>query len=107
MSIGAWILVGAVIIALISLIVRGKHKTWYKVYTADPDILLLYRTLNDGIRRGGDKNLIFRNAIGNVVGFPNRGHWILKYEMLKDVELGAARKEIQSWRESKNRENQR
>jgi len=98
MSIGTWTLVVVIVIALVTFIIRGKRKTWYKVYTADPDILLLYRTLNDGIFRGGDKNLIFRNQFGNVVGFPNYGHWILKYEKIKDIEVEAAKKEIQAWK---------
>lgn len=99
MTIAAWILVAVIIVAFVSLALRGTRKRWFKVYTADPDVLLLYRTLSDSIFRGGDKNLAFRNERGNIMGFPNHGHWILKYEMIKNGEVEAVRAEIMAWRQ--------
>lgn len=89
-----WILAGLVVIALIYVIISSRKKRWYKVYLANNDVLLLYKTVGDFWFREGSGKAIFRYEDGRVVVFPDRGHWIAYYVEVRDVE--AAKRDIEA-----------
>jgi len=78
-------LVGAIILAVIVMLIQSRRKRWYKVYMANNDVRLLYKTTTDWWFREGGGKLVFRDNDGRVWVFPSRGHWILMYMEVRDI----------------------
>lgn len=92
---------GLIIVALLVVMIRGNRTKWYLVYLANNDVQLLYRKTSD-YWMGSQNRVVFHNEEGNVVVFPGTGHWVLKYEEVKDIQ--AAREYVAAINEKREKE---
>lgn len=81
--------VGLVLMAVFS----GRKKAWYKVYLANNDVRLMYRSWRERWR-STDKSARFRGDNGNEITFPAEAHWILMYERIPDSQVELVRLEL-------------
>lgn len=101
--------IGIVLILLIAglfiwVVVGGKKKRWYKVFTADNNCHLLYRDWNERMWRTNSYYLRFKDETDHEYTFPANGHWVLMMVEVKDDEREIARNEIESMRKVKQEE---
>lgn len=74
-------------------------KKWYKVYLANNDVMLVYRTWRERWL-SNDKYPKFRRDDNNrLVTFPAEAHWALMWEQVPENEVGAVREEIKRMKE--------
>lgn len=85
MTIGSWVFVGVLVVAIVGFIVSGRRKRWYKVYLANNDVLCVYRVMSDWWWRDSSGMKGFRLPDGRVLDVSK--HWIIKVEEDRTVEL--------------------
>jgi len=74
-------------------------KKYYKVYLANNDIILAYRTWRERWL-SNDKYPKFRRDDNNrLVTFPAEAHWALFWELVPEDEVPAVREEIRRMKE--------
>jgi len=75
------------------------NKKWYKIYLANNDVILAYRTWRERWL-SKDKFPKFRRDDNNrLVTFPSDAHWILCWEQILADEVGIVREEIRRAKE--------
>ncbi len=74
--------------------IGSKKKTWYKVYLANNDVMLLYRDLNERWWRTSDRYMRFKNDQNQEVTFPSSAHWILMMVAVSEADVQKVREEI-------------
>lgn len=85
MTIGSWIFVIVVVVAIVGLTIGNRKKQWYKLYLANNDVLQVYRKMSDWWWRDTQGIMGFRLADGRRIRVSK--HWILKIE--EEIENGA------------------
>ena len=99
-----WVVLGIAVIFAIWIFVGSKKRTWYKVYLANNDVLLLYRDLNERWWRTSDRYMRFKKESGEEITFPSNAHWVLFWEEVTKGQLSLAREEIQRIKENAAKE---
>jgi len=75
------------------------NKKWYKIYLANNDVILAYRTWRERWL-SKDKFPKFRRDDNNrLVTFPSDAHWILCWEQIPTDEVRVVREEIRRAKE--------
>jgi hypothetical protein len=82
MTISSWILVGVIVVAIIGFIINGHKKTWFKIYLANNDVLLVYRKMSDWWSKDGSGIMGFSLPDGRSIKVSK--HWIIKIEAEND-----------------------
>jgi hypothetical protein len=98
MSYIGYALLAAVVGMLVWVTVGSSKKTWYKVYLANGDILLLQRDLKERWWRTSDRYMRFKDERGREITFYSGGHWVLMTEEVPNSELGIVKDELQRHR---------
>ena len=93
-----------VVIFAIWIFVGSKKKTWYKVYLANNDVMLLSRELNERWWRTSDRYMRFKKDSGEEITFPSNAHWVLFWEEVPAKDLDVARLEIKRIKENQGKE---
>lgn len=78
MTVGTWVLIGVVVVAIVGMLVQGKRMRWYLVSTADNNQIKLYRKMGDWWFGDSRNMMLFHYPDGHRVKIQN--HWILKIE---------------------------
>ena len=96
------ILLGLLILGVaIWIIVGSKKRTWYKVYLANNEVLLLYRDFKERWWRTSDRYMRFKNEQNKEITFPSGAHWVLMMEEVGVEELDVVRDELRRMKEDK------
>jgi len=74
-------------------------KKWYKLYLANNDIILAYRTWRERWGSNDKYPKFRRDDNGRLVTFPSEAHWVLFWEQISKDEVGIVRDEIRRMRE--------
>ena len=87
--------VGIIIVSLLIWVTVGsKKRTWYLVYMANNDVMLLYRDLNERWWRTSDRYMRFKKETGEEITFPSNAHWVLKWEEVPKGGLELAKETV-------------
>lgn len=92
-------LMAVVVGMLIWVTIGSSKKTWYKVYLANGDILLLQRDLKERWWRTSERYMRFKDERGREITFYSGGHWVLMTEEVPIKELENVKAEIRQHRE--------
>jgi hypothetical protein len=89
------IILAVVIVIGIIVVLRNKSKKWYKVFTANNDVLCVYRTQKDYWIGDNIKDMITAHyEDSRVVYIPK--HWIIKVERIQEADVSAVQLEIKN-----------
>lgn len=83
MTIGTWILAGVIIVAIIGVITQGRKRKWYRLFTANNEVELVYRKMSDWWFRDRSGMMGFHKPDDTAIMLSK--HWILKIEEVADV----------------------
>ncbi len=81
----------------------NMKKRWYKVYLANNDVRLMYRTFRERWW-SNEKVAKFMDDNGHEISFPSEAHWVLFWEYIPDDQVRSARAEIAKIRMAKEEE---
>jgi len=74
-------------------------KKWYKVYLANNDIILAYRTWRERWLSNDKYPKFRRDDNDRLVTFPAEAHWALMWEQIPEDEVDIVRGEIRRMKE--------
>ena len=69
-------------------------KKWYKVYLANNDVMLVYRTWKERWLSNSKYPKFRRDDNNRLVTFPSEARWALMWEQIPEDEVPAVREEI-------------
>lgn len=91
MSVGMWVLLAVVVIASITIITQGRKRKWYDVYTANNDVIRVYRKMSDWWLRDSGEMMGYRKEVMDDATKSVKSirtwiprHWIIKIEEVSD-----------------------
>lgn len=100
-----YFILGSIVILAIWVTLGSRKKTWYKVYLANNDVMLLCRDMNNRWWRSNGTYLRFTTEQGVEITFPANAHWILMMEEVPIDQLDVARADIRRIKENAARVN--
>lgn len=98
-----WIALGVFLCSVAgAFMVSRRKKVWYRVYLANNDVRLMYRSWRERWQ-SSDKYARFRDDKGYEVTFPAEAHWVLMFERIPNGEVDAVRAELVAGKHSLER----
>lgn len=85
MTIGTWVLLIVIVVAIIGILVGGRKRRWYKVYFDNLDVVTAYRKMGDWWWRDTSGMMAFRTGEGKRIKFGVR-HIVKVEELDYEVE---------------------
>ena len=90
-----WVILAAIVVAILLIMFGNRRKKWYKVYTAQPDIMCVYRTPKDYWLGESIKDMITAHyENGNTTFIPK--HWITKVDKIQEADVPIVQREIEA-----------
>lgn len=94
MSTQFFVVIGLLVVLALVIVFGNRKKKWYKVYTANDDIMCVYRKQDDYWLGENIKDMITAHEVdGTTVYIPK--HWIIKVKRINENQVDEALKEIE------------